>query len=84
MSCCAGEKIANGAVGLAKAALRIDPSPVDVYKSRLKICWHCPAAKPMISAGVVIIGKKDRCGKCDCIIKAKAAIRGESCPIGKW
>lgn len=82
MSCCG--QIAKGAVGLAKAALKINPSSVPVYKSRLRICWECPESQPMVSAGVIIIGKKERCGECGCLIKAKAAIQSEQCPLKKW
>ena len=87
MSCC-GSTIVNGAVGLAKAGIAattgIGATPTGEYKARLRTCWHCDKAQPLTVAGVPIIGKKEQCSECGCIITAKASVASEVCPLGKW
>lgn len=38
----------------------------------LNICNTCP------------LRDVDRCGECGCVLKAKAALKDSSCPIGNW
>lgn len=83
-----GSKIVRGGIGLAKAGLAhatgIGQASLQVYKDRLRTCWHCDKAQPLTVAGIPIIGKKEQCAECKCVIKAKAAIASERCPLGKW
>lgn len=41
-------------------------------KTRLLICKTCPYSKYWI------------CGKCGCMLAAKARVKDEECPIGRW
>lgn len=86
MSCCG--TIVNGAVGLARAGIAattgIGATPLPEYKARLRTCWYCDKSQPLTVAGVQILGKKEQCGECGCIITAKASIATERCPLGRW
>lgn len=66
------QKIANGAVGLSKAALGIDRADEETIKERWNICQSCEFYKNW------------RCTQCGCIASAKVTINSERCPIGKW
>jgi hypothetical protein len=79
MGCNCGA-IVQGAIGLAKAAAGVDRADDATIERRRSICRNCPHAQPCpLSAG-----KKCKCAKCGCLLKAKTAIAGERCPIGKW
>lgn len=55
------------------AMLRGDnPVSKEDYVSRVDICNSCEFLQG------------DRCTKCGCFIKVKAAMRTQNCPIGKW
>ena len=88
MSCSGCGTIINGVTGLAQAGIAattgIGATPPDQFKARLRICWDCDKAQPLMIAGVPIVGKKSQCAECGCVIKAKASIAAENCPLGKW
>ena len=44
------------------------------YKRRLEICKQCDEYIPNINM----------CGVCKCFISAKARIKKQTCPLGKW
>lgn len=46
-------------------------------KKRLQICNTCPHKELKFLA-------PSQCGVCGCVLKVKARIAGESCPLGKW
>jgi len=44
---------------------------------RLKVCNSCEhLEKKFLSPS--------KCGVCGCVVKLKAIIKGEECPLGKW
>lgn len=48
-----------------------------IAEPRLKVCYQCPSRKfKLLNGGV--------CKHCGCPVKAKATIRKEVCPEGKW
>lgn len=53
----------------------------EVYEERLSICRNC---NQRFETTLPLLGVAERCRKCGCFISAKAAIPGESCPIGNW
>lgn len=83
MGCnCGGavQHIAHGVAGLAKATLGIGRADEDTIERRRAICRACPSAVPCV--GNVV--KFCTCRECGCVLKAKTANAGESCPLGKW
>lgn len=42
--------------------------------ARREICAACPELKQPLG----------RCSKCGCIVKAKTALKNQSCPLKKW
>jgi ribosomal protein S27AE len=52
--------------------IKLLDSSSDELKYRYEQCSNCEHKKKIV------------CGKCGCIIWAKARILKESCPIGKW
>ncbi len=72
--------VAHGAVGLAKAATGIDRPPEQIIEERRKICRACPHAVPCVAN----VGKRCKCAKCGCLLRAKTAVMEESCPLQKW
>ncbi len=46
-------------------------------KKRLDICSSCPHREPKFLAPA-------QCGLCGCVLKVKASMSGEKCPIEKW
>ncbi len=46
-------------------------------KKRLQVCNTCPHKELKFLA-------PSQCGVCGCVLKVKARIAGESCPLGKW
>jgi hypothetical protein len=66
--------IIAGAIGLAKAAIGMDPAPADVRRQRRALCLTCEHRK----------GR--RCGVCRCLIVAKVRLAGSVCPLPdpKW
>lgn len=76
--------IAHGIAGNVKAIVGIDRPPDDVIRARRRLCLDCEHAEPLIDAGVIVVGRKTRCGLCSCVIKSKTAVASETCPVGKW
>jgi len=88
MSCCgkSGVKgvikpLVHGAIGLMKAGFRIERPPDTLIASRTAVCVPCEHRK---------FGPADRlsdmsfCRLCNCRLKSKIAVAGESCCAGKW
>lgn len=48
----------------------------NVYFRRMSICGDCEHLKK----GIAI----SRCNLCGCILGAKARMKNEKCPLGKW
>ena len=69
-------QLLTGARGLAKAGARLDRPPASVIDHRRRQCAACPDL--VRSAGL------PRCGLCGCVVAAKTAVAGESCPAGHW
>ncbi len=46
------------------------------YTDRLAICKSCPYMKKKLTGSY--------CELCGCIIKIKAKMPDEKCPVGKW
>lgn len=69
-------KIIQGAVGLTKAALRIDRAPDAIVAGRKAVCGTCPEL--VTTCGV------NNCRKCGCVYRAKIVNASEKCPLGKW
>lgn len=46
-------------------------------KPRLKICKECSDKKYIFKLGYV-------CKHCGCILKSKATVEDEHCPLNKW
>lgn len=83
MGCACAEKIARGAIGLAKAAARIDRADESTISTRRDRCRNCPHATRNVdrinepSKGLTTFS---RCELCGCVIVAKTAIASERCP----
>ncbi len=63
------------------------------YAERVEICKACPEMKqtlrrfgiPLMSCGVLLADAiRLKRASCGCVIRWKAAMRSESCPLGKW
>lgn len=78
--CCGGKAIA-GAIGLAKAALRLDRAPRALIEQRRALCRACPHARRIMHQGAL---KVATCMLCGCYLPAKTVLRRESCPLSKW
>jgi hypothetical protein len=52
----------------------VDPVSDEQKAARLTICAGCE----------FFIAVENRCSKCGCKLDAKAAMRSQSCPLGKW
>jgi hypothetical protein len=69
-----------GAIGIAKAVLRIDPTSPEDLSRRVAICEACPS-------GCYLSGPS-RCdrskGGCGCFLAAKWRVASEKCPKGHW
>jgi hypothetical protein len=70
-------RVFAGAVGLTKAALRVDRAEEVLIRPRRSLCAACPQA----NAGA---SKTSRCLVCTCFIHPKTATASEKCPVGKW
>ena len=81
MMCGGCKQVAHGAVGLTKAALRIDRASDETIAARREACMACEYLEKREVLGVVQVR---RCLRCGCLVKPKAVISGESCPVGKW
>jgi hypothetical protein len=66
-----GRAVANECRSMAAG---VDPVGEDVKSARLSICAECE----------FFIAGENRCSKCGCKLAAKAAMRSQSCPLGKW
>lgn len=77
--CCG--KIAKGATGLTKAALRLDRADDQTISSRRDACRSCERSERRSIAGVVQVRT---CAACGCLIRAKSLVASERCPLGKW
>lgn len=75
----AGE-IVHGAAGLAKAAMGINRADDATIAARTAICKSNACGKATVSAE----GNLKSCSLCNCMLRAKLSLKGESCPIGKW
>ena len=60
-------------------------------QDRLNICYRCPYSKETfgvgLTCGTLLKPEYDRQGRqltCGCILKAKTALRNQSCPQNKW
>lgn len=69
-----------GAIGIAKAVLRIDPTDAETMRRRIATCEACPS-------GCYLTGPS-RCdrtkGGCGCYLAAKWRVASENCPKGHW
>lgn len=81
MSCggCGKNRIAHGAVGLARAALGIGRAAKSLKDQRLKVCMTCEHG-----GGGEGWTRKWFCRQCRCLRLAKAGDRREQCPAGRW
>jgi hypothetical protein len=66
-----GKAVANECRGMAAG---VDPVTDTQKNQRLSICAGCE----------FFIAGENRCAKCGCKLAAKAAMRSQSCPLGKW
>lgn len=62
----------SAAKGLSRAAVNLIKGGVVDPTERLKICAGCP------------LYTNGKCAKCGCFLEAKARIKYEQCPEGKW
>lgn len=80
--------LAQGVAGNVKAMVGIERPPDDVVRARRRLCLKCEHAIPCLDAGIIIIGRKCKCGACEgpikCPIKSKTAVASQECPAGKW
>ncbi len=78
MGCCG--TIIGGVIGVTKAVMRIERPDDAIIESRRVHCRACEHANkcPHAPSKVCV------CRKCNCLIKAKTAVAGESCPAGRW
>ena len=56
------------------------------YQQRLLLCASCGKLR-RLHGGLppgADVGLLDRCGECGCLVKAKAFLSGQRCPLGKW
>lgn len=56
------------------------------YQQRLLLCASCDKLR-RLHGGLppgADVGLLDRCGECGCLVKAKAFLSGQRCPLGKW
>jgi len=92
MSCCGQtvvEQVTHGVVGLAKAALGIDKTPVNIATARLRQCAGHPtggedAIEPCPAYAPVLLGLAMGCTDCGCSVAAKLRIASETCPRNRW
>ena len=75
MGCCGKtvEKVKHIATGFAKLALDIDR---DMALKRIRICKDCDK--------IHWLGRTLWCSICKCFIPAKARVKNEKCPKGRW
>jgi hypothetical protein len=74
--------LAQQAVSLGKAvvgecrgiAAAVDPVTPEAKAARLAVCAGCE----------FFIAMENRCSRCGCNLVAKAAMRSQRCPVGKW
>jgi hypothetical protein len=66
-----GRAVVNECRGIAAG---VDPVSDEQKAARLTICAGCE----------FLIAAENRCAKCGCLLAAKAAMRTQSCPLGKW
>lgn len=80
------KKAAAGAVGLAKAAAGIDRVDDAALMARLEACGRCAELRRLVRgvAAGELPGLSDTCGRCGCLVQAKARLRAETCPAGHW
>lgn len=95
---CCGQKIIEGATGLATSAANklgahIDEAPSEIVKFRRNICRHCEHAKknPLFNDRIAKDGSISKgltslsqCAVCSCLIKTKTALASQECPLKKW
>lgn len=73
MGCCGKNKIANIARGYSALAIG---KKYEFTDSRIRICHKCEHK--------YWVAKTLWCKICKCFIPAKARVKEESCPLGKW
>jgi hypothetical protein len=66
-----GRAVVNECRGMAAG---VDPVTDHQKNQRLAVCATCE----------FFIAGETRCSKCGCKLAAKAAMRSQSCPLGKW
>jgi hypothetical protein len=49
---------------------------MSLYSSRMAICSSCPQLKQLLGM--------DQCGRCSCMLAAKARLPTSKCPDNKW
>jgi len=81
---CTCTEVIHGAVGLAKAATGIDRAEAATIEARRVICRACEHALPCVFRGLHTLGRKCKCAKCGCNLRAKTTLAGENCPDGRW
>jgi hypothetical protein len=89
MSCCGrtrisgavvARRLANGASGLAKAALHLQTPPGSVVAGRALQCFGSSGQVPPCERlGVGLV-----CLECGCLAMAKIRVASQECPLGKW
>jgi hypothetical protein len=73
--------IVAGVIGLTKAAVGYDAPDEAAVAARIDVCRACPHSEKRGPTGITSLS---RCGLCKCFIGAKARVRSEVCPDGRW
>lgn len=60
--------------GMFSSAMKVVMADDATAEARREICAVCPELKQPLG----------RCSKCGCIVKAKTALKNQSCPLKKW
>ena len=66
------KRLAEGAVGVTKAALGIDPASQETREARWDVCKSCDQ------------NDLGECKACGCWIAPKISLKSQSCPISLW
>lgn len=70
----------GGAVGIAKAVVRVEPTDAATLNHRIAVCRSCPDGCYLERPSRCDIAK----GGCGCFLSAKWRIASERCPRGHW
>jgi len=81
------QTVADGVVGLSKAALGIGLAGPEVIARRRDVCRQCPNASRSKDAKFAPFNgltSFSRCAACACFVSAKTRLASEQCPLGHW